>query len=431
MRARSIPSVRRVLRSSYVTSTWATIGVVLLSGIAGIIASRALGPTERGLLATAVAWSTVTGVLCAYGTGDTAAYFVSRDRGHPPRAASTVIAIALVPGLAVAAAGAAVSLLLVGGSRGGPLAVAFLTLFPAVPAAAALGATIGLGEYRNWNLARLLVPSLYLIGVIIVVWAGWKTALAVTVVSAAGVLAQVWVLTVLLRRRGRLPPPSRAQAQPIVSYLWRSVVSGTGWLLCNRLDQLVLSVTVEPRLLGIYAVAVSLATLVLPIATSMGSVVMRRVSVGGAPAVGPALARGLALALGIGVALAGAGILFAPQLVSFLFGEQFEGAATSVRILLVGILPLSVSSILASTLRGLGRPLVQARAEMVGAVSMLILLLLLLDPLGIEGAAIAATISYGVTMLAMAMSLRAELRRLGAVPAPAESSAEGLWPSSE
>ena len=65
---------------------------------------------------------------------------------------------------------------------------------------------------------------------------------------------------------------------------------------------------------------------------------------------------------------------------------------------------------LADTIRGLGRPLVPAQAELVGALCTGVLLAILVPPLGIEGAAIASTVSYSLVTLCMAVSLRKTMR---------------------
>lgn len=410
---------RRALRSAYATSAWAAIAFSFVIGVSGVLAARALGPYERGLLATAVVWSSVAGSISAYGTPQAANYFAARDKADPPRAAATVLAIATVIGSAVAVIGVAVSLLLVPGAAADPMAVAFAGILPGIVGGAGLGTVLGLAEYKQWGLLRLLAPLLVLAGVIALVLTGeWQTAVAVTAITAAASVVQLLVLLRALASRGLLNRPSRALVQPTLSYMWRNIVSGMGWLVSYRLDLLVLSIAYPPSQVGSYAVAASFGALIVPIANSTGNVVLTRVAAGGDAALhgtmGPALAACLAIAGGFALVV----IVTAPEIVPLLFGAGFEDSVTPLRILMAGSVALSLSSVLANGLRGLGRPLEPARAELAGMIATLLVLPVLLALLGIVGAAIASTLSYTIVAVTMARRLR-RVRSSGCWRSPA------------
>lgn len=408
---RPLALVRRGWRSAFLTSAWTTVGFSLLAGIGGIIATRALGPYERGLLATAVVWSSVAASLSAYGTPGAATYFTARDGQYPRRAAATVMAVGAAIGAAVALAGLLVALLLLNGPVASPMAIAFATMLPGISAGAALGAILGMGDYRRWGLARMLAPGLTLVGVIVATAAGWRTAVAITTVTAAATAIQLFVLVRLLAHRGLAQRPHRALVRPVLAYTWRNVAGGVGLLIANRLDQLVLSVIVVPQLLGYYAVAVSLGAIIQPVAQSAGSVVLRRGAAGGPRAVRASLPVGL----GVAGAIAGASctlvFIFAQELVTLLFGSAFAPAIAPLRVLLIGTVALAASAVLSDALRALGKPLLPARAGMTGALATLVLLPVLLPLLGLLGAAIASTTSSVLMALVGAWNVRTALRR--------------------
>lgn len=408
---------RRVLGSAFGTSAWTTLGFVLLAGVGGVVAARFLGPTQRGLLATAVVWSSVVGSMSAYGMPDVSAFFTARDRQRPPRDTATALALAACAGGLVAVGGAGATVLFVSGAVVPAMVVAFAGMLPIIVGGAAQGAVLGMGRYRAWGLVRMLLPGLTLVGVVLAASMGWRTALAVTTVTVGAALTQLAVIALLLRRHGRLHRPDRARARPMLAYMWRSVVAGTGFLLAGRLDQLMLSVLVAPNLLGFYAVAVSFGAIIQPLAGSAAAVVLRRVATGGIGALRPALTRGLGVALAIAGGLALPTGVLAPQLVRWLFGDAFSPSATSVRLLMIGAVALALSSVLAAALRGLGKPLVPASATMLGALTTLVLLPTLLGPLGIEGAAVANSASAAVIMVGMAVSLRVTVMRMRDAPA--------------
>ncbi len=404
---RRLPPVRRVLRSAYATSAWATIAFSLVTAVSGVLAARALGPYERGLLATAVVWSSLAGSISAYGTPLAASYFAARETADPPRSAATVLAIAAVIGAGVAAVGSVVSLLLVPGKASVPMAIAFAGMLPGIVAGAGLGTIMGLGEYLRWGLLRLSAPLLVLAGVIaLVLVAGWQTAVAVTTIAAAAGVVQLVVLLRAVATRGLLHRPSAALVRPILSYMWRNIASGAGWLVSTKLDLLVLSIVYAPEEVGVYAVAASFGVIIVPIASSTGNVLLARVAKGGDAALRRTLRPALAGCLAIACAFALLVVVSAPHVVPLLFGAGFEDSVAPLQILMPGSVALSVSAVLANALRGLGRPLEPARAELAGAIATLLLLPLLLPLLGIVGAAIASTLSYVIVTVAMAWRLR-------------------------
>jgi O-antigen/teichoic acid export membrane protein len=76
-------------------------------------------------------------------------------------------------------------------------------------------------------------------------------------------------------------------------------------------------------------------------------------------------------------------------------------------------LALAVATVLADTLRGLGRPLDPAIAEVGGALTTAGLLVWLVPRYGIEGAAVASTVSYTLVLLILWLLLRPRLREGG------------------
>ena len=383
----------------------------MVAGIGGVIATRALGPYERGLLATALAWSFVLGSLIAYAVPQAGTYFVAREPVERARFLSTLLVMGAVAGAGIATVGVIGSLLLVRSQAAGPLAIAFANQLPIIVVGIGVGAILGLGEYRAWGLYRVLGPAIALFGIIAATTAGFRTAVAITCVYTIATFVQAVVLLRVLRRRRLLASPSRAVVARILSYSWQNVVSVAVWQLSYRLDQLFLSLTVAPQLLGIYAVSATFGEVIVPVVASAGSVMLTRVSAGGARAIRASLSRALTSSLLLAGVFCGVTFVAAPLAVGVLFGDAFLPGVTSLRILLVGAVGLAVSSVLGETLFGLGRPLSAARAQLIGAIPMLVLLPLLVPRLGIEGAAIASTVSYIVTVVPMALYLRREMRR--------------------
>jgi enterobacterial common antigen flippase len=406
---------RRGLLEAFGTMAAGTVAVTIVGGVSGVIATRALGPYERGLLATAVVWSSVLGSLVAVGVPQAATYFVGRELPARPVFASSAVAVSAIGG-ACLSLGGIIGSLIVGGPAERALVIIFVAILPLIVSGSGIGAILGLQRYRQWTFLRLVNPCTALIGVLAIVLLDRKTAAAVATVTAGAATVQLVAVGTVLGRHRLLTSPRRDEMRRVLSYGWRNVVSGAAWLVSYKLDQLVLSIAVAPTLLGLYAVAASFGEIIVPIAASAGSVMLARVAARGRVEV----RESLRFALGVSLAVSGSAavVLFvsAPVAVRVLFGSDFLDAVPSLRILLPGAMALAATVVLADTIRGLGRPLVPAQAELIGALCTGVLLAVLVPPLGIEGAAIASTISYMVVTASMAMSLRRVLR---SVPADA------------
>ena len=120
---------RQGLLGAFATTASGTVAMSVLGGVAGVIAARALGPYERGLLATAVVWSSVIGSIVAVGVPQAATYFVGREVTRRAQFAGSALAVSGLGGLGLAITGIAVSLV-VGGDAKLPLIIAFAAGFP-------------------------------------------------------------------------------------------------------------------------------------------------------------------------------------------------------------------------------------------------------------------------------------------------------------
>jgi O-antigen/teichoic acid export membrane protein len=398
--------------SAFLTTTGSTLLIALASGLFGVLSSRTLGPYERGLLATAVVWTSVITSIVAIGVPQAITYHVGRATTSRPAYAGTGLAIAAVSGALLASIGTGLALILAPHGADTAMAILFAAGFPLVVGGAGIAAVLGTGAYRTWGALRLLNPTLGLALLGLIVLGGGRTATWVAVAIATATTAQAAAVIWLMRKLDLVGRPRRKAARDLVSYGWRQVVSGAAWLLNYKLDQLVLSVVVAPAALGLYAVASSFGEIIALVAASAGSVMLVRAAGGGKVAASSSLRP----AVGFSVAVAGTMAVFTAALagtfLDLMFGQAFVPATEVLRILLLGSLGLAVAAVLADTLRGLGFPLDPAKAELAGACVSIGLLATLVPSQGIRGAAIASAVSYNFVMVLMALLLRARLKRV-------------------
>jgi O-antigen/teichoic acid export membrane protein len=91
--------------------------------------------------------------------------------------------------------------------------------------------------------------------------------------------------------------------------------------------------------------------------------------------------------------------LLASPVILFLYSAEFGSAAGALRILLPGVILMSISKILANDIAGRGHPEVNSRQSTVAFIINLVANLLLIPRMGINGAALATAISYSSLML--------------------------------
>ena len=105
----------------------------------------------------------------------------------------------------------------------------------------------------------------------------------------------------------------------------------------------------------------------------------------------------------------------ASWLVPLVFGPAYRGAVPLLWILTPGSIFLACGGVVGDLLRGRSHPSVVAWAQGLAAIFTVVLLLALLPVVGVYGAAIASTVSYGIALGVM-------LRRLLRLPRHARGS---------
>jgi O-antigen/teichoic acid export membrane protein len=173
-----------------------------------------------------------------------------------------------------------------------------------------------------------------------------------------------------------------------------------------RLDQLLMAGLVASGELGLYAVAVSVASLTSGLSSAVSQALYSRVAEGE----GPLAARSCRLTVGL---VAGAAVVLglpAPSLVPFVFGSDFAGAVPMVLVLLAAGIPLAGTTVLAAALNAGNDPAATMRAELAG-LALTVPALVVLLPAG--GGLAAAYISLAAYSVRLAMLLRSARRSFG------------------
>lgn len=168
---------------------------------------------------------------------------------------------------------------------------------------------------------------------------------------------------------------------------WIGTIVG---LTNGRLDQLLMVGLVSSRQLGLYAVAVTVASPTNQIAFSLTSPLLSRVAGGERALVSRALRITLTFVLLVNLL----GILITPILLPALFGSSFSSAVIMALILFVAALPLCTTIVLSQAMVADGKPSIPAIAETITLAITIPGLLIFLPPLGGVGAALVSLVAY-------------------------------------
>ena len=389
-----LPSPRGSFAGVVGRLTTANVVALVAAIIAGPITARALGVEGRGELAAILAVLTVAPWVLDLGVGQ----WLARERARGG-SRSEVVGAALPLALGGSLAGVALAFPLSDWLGQGRSTVAAFVLFGmlSMPLFVVLHALVGLavGESR-WRLyanARIVSSLLPLIAIVALAVGGRLTVTSAAAAYLVG--ASIGSLLLLQLARGARPLSFDRQriraAASFSSKSWLSQVAGTANI---RLDQVLMAGLVSSRQLGLYAIAVTVASISHGLTIAVSAALFPRVAEGE----GDLAARSCRVTVLL-VGVIGAGLVaVSPAMVPFVFGSGFEDAVPMVIILLVASVPLAATVVLASSLVAMDRPAAAMRAELIALTVMLPTLVVFVPDTGGLGAAVISLIAYSLRL---------------------------------
>jgi len=396
------PPVTPVQGRSLVRAGMLTVGVTVaalaFNLVTGILIARALGPGGRGAVAAALAAPPILSWLFEMGVGGAVTYHQARHPEHAARLIGTWLAI-LAP-LAVVGMGVGQLLLphlLAAQSSHTLLLARILMLNVALVFLGDLmyGVVLGDHDFVFFNAMRFLQPLLVMT-TYVALWASDAFSVTTAVAANAGTagLIVAIVTTRVLRRHG-LGRPSAALGRSTFWYGVRAHSALAAGLVNTRLDVLIIPAYVGASGVGFYSVASSIASVVMNVSGSIGTIVFPAAAARGFEARG-AVVKSLYATLAIaGVLAVSIGVL-ARIGVHLVYGASFDGSVLPLRILLVGAVLYAGAGTICAGLYALNRPFTAGMAQMGAAAVTVAGLLVFLRVGGIEAAAIVSTVAYGL-----------------------------------
>ncbi|CAN5533053.1 hypothetical protein BH20CHL6_BH20CHL6_17890 [soil metagenome] len=397
-----------VLRDALITVA-TRLGLAVLILATDVAIARLLGPAAKGRFTLVLLFGQLAALALGLGLDRALGVVAARSKDVARRGfANAILWVALVGGFGVLASLALYGVPGTGAARG-PLTALIPNLstqqflFGALAVPGELFFAIGLigllGRRRvlAYNAIRLLRRGVLLLVVIATAAAArlsLDVALLVNLLALAVSAGAICFVAARERVLGIVPSLPLLGEQ--LRYGTRSMPGALAERLQFRADAFLLNFLLGVSATGVYSVASGLAETLWYIPNALGVVMFSR-AVGpgsGAARVASVMTRAtLAVALALALPIA----LLAPWLVEVVYGPAFRPAGVALQILLPGIVAYSVVAILSNYVLGKGAPGLNTLVFLAGLSVNLIANWLLIPVLGINGAAAASSLSYGIT----------------------------------
>ena len=382
------------------------VAIALLSLANVIVIGRILGPSGRG----GVAFLTTIGFICSW-----------LSTFGVDQAISNVAA--RLPDARRALAGNAVMLAFLFGGLAAAIVLGGTLVFPAVQGDASRGLLVlvmlnvpllvlqiylrqlAAAQYRFGigNVTAVVPAVVNIVGNLGLYLAGHLSVGSAIVTwlagQAIGTLWLAWYVHARLEGFGR---PSLRLARESLRFGIRAHTSHTMNLGNYRADQWIMGILSSPQQLGLYSVAVSWAEALFLLPQALMQVQRPDLARSEHHHAGPRAALAFRLSILLTLVLCVAMIAAAPILCVTVFGEDFRGAISDLRIVVLGGFGIVALKLLGSALTAQERPLRESLAVGVTFVTVLTLDFVLIPSLGGDGAAIASAVGYTAGGLAMA-----------------------------
>lgn len=383
------------------------IAVLLVNVLTGILTARVLGPVGRGEQEALMLWPVFLARAFTLGLPSAFVFHLRRN----PSAARELLSASF---LAVPAAGLLAALVGVGfiplwlneyDADIIKLAQVLMLLTPVVLAEEfCVAALLARDSFRLFNTIRIIRPVAALTLLIALALVGALTPFRAALVYIAPTLPITLYLSLRLWRNVRptLRPGwqmLRRSFTQLFSYGLRSYGNELMTTLSEHLGRALVVGLLSPGNMGLYVVSLSLARMLNVFQFAVVTVLFPRASgqplttvmamTGRAVRVSTAVTCVAALALGV----------LGPVALSLLYGAEFRGGVTLMRLLIVETVINGVIAVLIQALMATNRPGVATLLQSVGIVTSVPLLLVLVPLVGLNGAGIALLVSAALRLV--------------------------------
>lgn len=364
-----------------------------------ITIARALGPAGQGIYALAVTVAMTTILIGSLSVGAALPFYAARRREWQPTLAGLSVILSL--GLGLVSGGLTAVICRLSPWRGGVLlwregmlpgisALIVVMLLHAYTSSMLEGLQrVDLSSLTNVAYRALMLPVLFALA--LTSQARPRDVLNVLIVCflASALLGTLFVNRLAgygLRRTGEV-------GQQVLQFGLKIHPGNMAQALNLRLDLMVLSAVAPPASIGVYAVAVAVAQMLLQLPEAFASALYPRVAAANPREAARDTAFTARLAMAAVVAAAATLTLVSKPFLGVAYGVAYQAARTPLLLLLPGAMSLSLAQILTRYVAGVGRPDLAMRPPVLALPITVALTLLLIPRWHTLGAAAAWSLS--------------------------------------
>jgi O-antigen/teichoic acid export membrane protein len=396
----------------------ARAGALVSLALATLCVARTGGPAAVGIYTLLRVLPGILGLLVSSGLPGAAPYFLAGPSRSNPRLRGTLIALAIVGGIAGTALWVAFAPLLekvfFHHISNGIIALAGLTVLTQLLFGATKACLQGLDDLPGTNWAIFLEEFIFLPVYLALHGVGLQGNYGIVIGLLVADVVPTLISSARLARKGFFETPGRpllSLARTISAFGARGQIGNLVSLLNYRLDFVILGIMTGPAVLGSYAVASKFAELLRLPSLSFFWVLYPRFAQE-TDVQAEVRARRLIPRAGVVVAAAAVPLaLVAGFVVPTVYGEAFRPAIVPAQIILLGLSAEGIAGVITAFLYGRGRPGLNSIATGVGLFATVILDLVLIPRFGAVGAAWASTVAYLSTSGMLVVSFRVLARK--------------------
>jgi O-antigen/teichoic acid export membrane protein len=375
--------------------------ILVMNLVTGIIIARALGPIGRGEIAAVLLLAQLAVWFFSGGATEAVGFRLARNPDDGPRLLGTWLAIGIPLGLLAIGVAELVLPILFSAQTADTIALGRIyvgIVLVMMLQAAQYGMLLGSHDFLFYNLIRFIQPAVIAAGYLVLwVTGALSVELALIVNAAATGIAFVVAGVRLLRKQG-IGRPSKTLLRDTLSFGLRAHMGSIAGLVNARLDLLIVPAFLGAASVGLYSVATNVTSIIITLTATIATIVMP-VAARRDKQSPRTVVRTLHVVLLIGVVSAIPLALLANIALSVVYGADFEGAATALRILLPGVVLDAAAMVLWSGLIAANRPLLSSVAAVPAALLTVVGLIVFLKDGGIDAAAIVSSCAYAVVFV--------------------------------
>jgi antigen flippase len=392
----------RSLLKNLVWTAITSFGVMGVNFVTGVLVCRLLAAEGRGQIAAIGAWTQIFGWAAGMGFYEAITYIRARNTDEPKRILGSAVLVTLLFGTL----GVVIAELLVNHGFSHQTAdtvslarLWMLTIYLGVAGSMFNALITGNQEFGLLNVLRLIQPMAYLVGLLGLWLLHRFTVFGVMATATSCEFCVTMYLFIRLLRTIGIGWPSAKILKEGLKYGARVQGALFASLANARLDMMLLASLTTSAAIGLYSVSTNLSGIIVALLGSFGVVMFPTATRAGAREGLPLIARSLRFVFWAGALGSATFFVLCPFLLHIVYGAKFDGAVTSLRLLLPGVVAVAATKIVDSGLQSVNKPQKASYAQLLGLTVTLLGLWLTLRRWGINGAAITSTLSYGSTFL--------------------------------